>query len=356
MVMFQPSHHLVAGHEDGLVAHGLFAKHAYDQEAQFYNCLRSHDSSKLLIYLGDLLSHWTPVYYGGLSENQLSLPINDIDHLDKVQFASDAKVEGVVPTDKKYILMNNLYEDYTNPSILDIKLGKLLTDEYASEEKRARLEKVSQSTTSSSLYFRICGMKLFHSSSILPEWTGFQDMGDCVELVEQESGKYLKFNKYFGRNLTPSNMKLALTLYFDNSIQDPVIRHHYKSQFWKRLQLLYNCLLDYEIRIISGSLLFLIENNPTILMSAKNLGLDQVDPLVFENDTYMDSEPDSELDSDNEEKIVNKTIKKLSSLHIIDFAHAKFVTGKGPDNNILQGIENLIEIFESLVNDNAETK
>lgn len=49
---------------------------------------------------------------------------------------------------------------FTRPCILDLKMGSLLYDNEATDEKRKRMIRQSISTTSSSLGLRICGMKV----------------------------------------------------------------------------------------------------------------------------------------------------------------------------------------------------
>lgn len=153
------------------------------------------------------------------------------------------------------------------------------------------------------------------------------------------SGPYLEFNKQYGRNLDAKNVKDAIlyffTAYFSQFPHGKRHTIHLLQTFLKRLQLLYNCLLDYEIRIFSGSLLFLFEND----MSRWPQHFEDADPLI----------PTTVLDSDDEEEAEEEEAP-LSKLNLIDFGHAKFVEGQGPDDNVLTGLENLMEIFDELVN------
>ena len=58
------------------------------------------------------------------------------------------------------IVLENLEWGFKRPSVLDLKLGKILTDEFVTEEKRIRLEKSSMSTTSWEHHFRLTGMRV----------------------------------------------------------------------------------------------------------------------------------------------------------------------------------------------------
>jgi hypothetical protein len=58
------------------------------------------------------------------------------------------------------IVISNLSYNFKKPNIIDIKLGTKLFDRLASEEKKNRMQNVADTTTSGSLGFRICGMKV----------------------------------------------------------------------------------------------------------------------------------------------------------------------------------------------------
>ncbi|EGV59949.1 inositol polyphosphate multikinase [Yamadazyma tenuis] len=338
---FVSSKHSVAGHAGTLVATGIFSKKTTSQEFEFYQNLQLEDHARADPdhYVGDLLSDWVPKFYGSLTENSLESSLDAVSsQLYKMQLSDHTLPESVKLTDKKYIVLSNLYDKFVNPSILDIKLGSVLTDESASPEKVERLKKVSESTTSSSLHFRFCGMKVLHPSSEMPDLSVFGDISDTVTVERDEDVEYLRFDKYFGRNLDGSTVKNALKIFIFHGVKDKAVGLHYLQQFWKRLQLLYNCLLNYEVRIVSGSLLFILENSDKIL---DGLDLEEHDPLILED------EDDSDSDDEEEENIAPP--KQISSLHLIDFAHSKFVKGQGIDDNIMEGIENLITIFEQLI-------
>ena len=59
------------------------------------------------------------------------------------------------------VVLENLEWGFKRPSVLDIKLGKILTDEFVSEEKRIRLRQASMSTTSWDNHFRLTGMRVY---------------------------------------------------------------------------------------------------------------------------------------------------------------------------------------------------
>ena len=54
-------------------------------------------------------------------------------------------------------------------------------------------------------------------------------------------------------------------------------------------------------------------------------------------------------DGEEEEDQELRNLPRIFSLKLIDFAHAEWVPGQGPDENSLFGVRSLIKIFEDLV-------
>lgn len=367
---FTPSPHQAAGHAGILEAGPVFAKLTTDQEIEFYaEARRRHNPDKPL---GHDLYDWMPTYMGVLTQGAIADgtdfkhaivlkgsddPSKEVDLaekqmkngqnkvLDASLHATDStfmvneaieplKDESVLKADNKYIVLQNLLWGYNNPCILDIKLGAVLVDDSVTEEKRQRLAKVSAETTSGSLHFRICGMKTYNGNCDDKPTEVFAGQNDTVTVESAGLGKYLKYNKFFGRSLDEKNAKNAIDLFFINPV-DASLRKRLITTFLQRLQLIYNTMLDTEVRIKSGSLFFCYDADPTKWKEA-----------YFENDTLVDEEL-LEGDSDDEDICP----APLSKLKMIDFAHSKYVDGEGCDENILVGIENLVNIFRELSED-----
>ena len=337
-----PSKHQAAGHDGCLATDSLFIKLTVQQEIDFYTQVQLHDQSVQDAPLGSQLSHWMPTFMGTLTQGDVS----------KTQTAGlDQLSSAEGQTDKQYIVLLNSYHGFTHPSILDIKLGaKLTDDEVTAPEKIARLQKVSDSTTSGSLNFRICGMKVYNGKSdTKPANELYENMNDSsvsVNINDADDHKYLEFNKFYGRSLSKDNIKEGLELYFNNHLPKAIVKR-LLVVFHKRLQLLYNCLLDYEVRIFSGSLLFIYESDLTKWENVTEDNYDTYDLLVRE--IVEDEDEDDEEVEEDSKKDNSQPLTPLSSLNFIDFAHAKFVEGQGHDENIVQGIENLIDIFNALI-------
>lgn len=312
-----------AGHDGCEVSGPVFIKATTEQEVQFYRDAFVGDS----LLDGTLLLHWMPVMMGTLTPGNLNgiegaekpvLGLGEADHMNPS--VNDGKVK---------IVLQNLYHGFSHPSILDIKLGKVLTDDTVSTEKAQRLAKVSSTTTSGSLGFRICGMKLWGKDiQQLPQI--YPNMKDHVT----SDNDYLSFDKFFGRSLTASTMEQAIHLYF--SAIPVKYRLKVINRFHQRLQLLYNCLLDAEVKIFSGSLLLIYESDPHRWSMVDTY--DEADPLLY-------GLPDDSDEGDTSDQ----ADAPLSKLNIIDFAHATHTRGEGYDENIVDAVENLIDLFDRIL-------
>lgn len=327
--------HKAAGH-DGLLteAEGALVFKPYNAtESQFYidTMVRrdQEDASD-----GDVpFYRWIPCYLGELEQGD--------------------RQRGTLGGNK-YIVLNNLVHGFSRPNIMDIKLGSVLYDEDATDEKKQRLQRVSDTTTSGSLAFRICGMKIERGQCQLDS--------DHFSVEHHNNINYISVNKMFGRTRTPENIKHAIELFFDNPNLSQKRKEKLYERFWQRLQLFYNTLLDTEARFISSSLLFIYESDPQVweeLADEDDLIHDYEDDMMEEEESSLEKEnlmssmqlkADSDESDDDVYVEKNETNKKLSSLTMIDFAHSRYTKGSGYDENVVQGVENLVNIFNDLCN------
>lgn len=229
---------------------------------------------------------------------------------------------------RKYIVLENLLHGFSGPNVMDVKLGKVLYDEDAPTEKRNRLAQVSRTTTSGSLGFRVCGMKLKRNAMVAQV--------DPAHL-EPDGDDYVFLNKHYGRTRTEHDIEDAFRLFFANDALSSERAKQLKRTFLQRLQLLYNTLLEEEVRMISCSLLFIYEGDPKRWDELN----DQDCPL---REDFIDSGND-DSDSENESSRGKTT---LSSLSLIDFAHSRLAPGEGYDEGIVDAIENLMTLFHNI--------
>lgn len=273
---------------------------------------------------GSRLWHWVAPFYGTL-ENTINTPESD---------------------EKPYIVLKNLTNGFVHPSVLDIKLGKILWDSNATPEKVERLKKVSDSTTSGSLYFRICGMKVY----------------------DHEKKDYIVYDKFFGRNLTTTDVADGILKYFE-----PLGSNDYIEEllvvYIERLELLLKCLQKEEVRLIASSLLFTYESDLKRWEDATyhRIVINHLDDLFNEDLEESEEEEDETKHEDVDKEIKERDQKDneadeldqegddsdeldkeapISTLSFIDFAHSQFTPGQGPDENVTSGLKNLLETFE----------
>lgn len=396
---FKASEHQAAGHDGCMTLDSLFIKPTTRQELNFYTeTLRrdvvKEESSEEGAPLGTLLSHWMPTFLGSLQKGELS--VDSI--LGGLLTSSTWQDNALVQDNKEYIVLLNLYHGFKKPSILDIKLGSRLTDDAVTPlEKIERLQKVSESTTSGSHSFRICGMKVYNGDDETKPNELFTGMNNTITVANGEYGdkssesmsshKYLVYDKFFGRSLDSKTIQQGLKLYFKPILSNKPIFVCLLTNLILRLQLIFNCLLDYDTRMYSASLLFIYESDPEVLSQVAIADYQDHDPLVKEFDLSDDDDDDGEdedkdedegkeedaSDADavdsagldnvakaynivkqaNSESVDSKGEKNasrtpLSSLHLIDFAHSKYVDGEGYDENVVEGVENLIKILEDI--------
>jgi 1D-myo-inositol-tetrakisphosphate 5-kinase/inositol-polyphosphate multikinase len=77
------------------------------------------------------------------------------------------------------------------------------------------------------------------------------------------------------------------------------------------------------------------------------------DETVTQGDFHLEIQPENiELadmdDDDEEEEDDDEESCKVHDLRLIDFAHANWTPGQGPDENVLMGVRSLLGIMEDL--------
>jgi len=135
-------HDQAAGHAGVMRSGSLIIKPCTQAEIEFY---------ALANQTQPLFAQWMPTYMGQLT-------------LDKPgDQQQEGSVSAILESERfeQAVVLENIEWGFKRPSVLDIKLGKILTDEFVSEEKRIRLEKVSMSTTSWENHIRLTGMRVY---------------------------------------------------------------------------------------------------------------------------------------------------------------------------------------------------
>jgi 1D-myo-inositol-tetrakisphosphate 5-kinase/inositol-polyphosphate multikinase len=287
------------------------------------------------------------------------------------------------------IVLENVASGFRRPSVLDVKLGSRLWADDAPASKRVKLDAVSQETTSHSLGFRIAGMKV---------WVGDKDKSDASEkevdgqkntdtdasegekpkpqIIEKDG--YRRYDKWYGRSFNDQNVKEGFEAFLSGTRTGKT--DHSKlvaKRLANEIRRIQTALELEESRMYSASVLIIYESDPEAFeqaledektrekLEAEGDDEDLDDELTDSNGlvevvdlqaTGGDIEQGSltvnlESDPGKLEDILVEEEDEPSKVHdvrLIDFAHASWTPGKGPDKNALHGVKNLLRIMEEL--------
>lgn len=258
-----------------------------------------------------------------------------------------------IATDISIVLENAAY-GYKRPNILDVKLGQRLWADDAPLEKKQRFDKIRQETTHGPLGFRIAGMRVYRGS-------------DNPEELDQE--EYKIYDKDFGRlTVNKDNVLDAFRkfLFNESAGVDEELGKAVARAFMEEVKHVQEVLEKEETRMYSSSLLFVFEGDGDALraaideqsasatMSQKGKGeatgrsTARVDSgIAMDEDTgeLILAEDDAGEDSDDSD---DEKVPRIYCVKLIDFAHAAFTPGQGPDENSLKGVRSLVQIFDEL--------
>lgn len=310
------------------------------------------------------------------------------------------------------IVLENIADGFKRPNVLDVKLGSRLWADDAPPAKRAKLDAVSKETTSSTLGFRIAGMKVWvgHNSEngpvaedieaefTDPYMTKYEGSEAPNGQVVEKNG-YKRYDKWYGRAFTADNVKEGFKTFLAGAKAGKVDRSKLiASRLLQELRAVKYALESEESRMYSSSILIIYEGDPDALEEAlvydekrkereearsssqasdRTEVLDMEEELEFtefetlqqvgiisENGTHNISQPlnihvdpDSLANIDEDEDSEDEELQiKVHDFRLIDFAHASWTPGQGPDENTLKGIRNLIKIMEELAEESPEGK
>ncbi|KAK0227780.1 SAICAR synthase-like protein [Armillaria fumosa] len=216
---------------------------------------------------------------------------------------------------KESLVLENLTYPFIRPNILDIKLGTVLYDEDAPPEKVVRMEKTARETTSLETGVRL---------------TGFQ-------VHDHATGEPVNTPKSYGKSIKPSDLPEGIARFF------PALASHTTHGLPSRFLVpvlkalredvaeIREAFAGMEMRMVGGSLLIIYEGD---LTKAE----DGVKWMLEEEE---EEEGDEDEDEDEKPKRGPPYIVKL-----IDFAHTRFVPGKGPDEGVLKGFDTVLSLLD----------
>ena len=252
-----------------------------------------------------------PTFFGTLSLSPPELPTSEA----AAAAAAVAEAAAKPKHDRNSsIVLQNLAYGFQKPCVLDIKLGAQLWDEGASLEKRERLDAVARKTTSGSLGLRVAGMKV---------WKG------------EEAG-YAVYDKMYGRTFTAENAVDMIREYLSSTIS-PEQSKIIAGRFLAQVTAIRAVMESVESRMYSASLLFVYEGDTAALTEA-----------LEEEKTRPPKKEVEDEDEEEEEEEEEEDVKMVEIVRLIDFAHATWAPGQGPDENMLQGVRNTQKLFDEL--------
>lgn len=225
------------------------------------------------------------------------------------------------------IVLENVADHYTKPNILDVKLGAQLWANDAPPAKREKLDRVANETTSKALGIRIAGMRI---------WEGTEALQESDPAIIDG---YRVYNKEYGRGLTLENIGTGFETYFQiQKGEGPSKRtKEIIKLFIRDLEGLQHVLENEESRMYSSSLLFVYEGNDMALQEVH-----KITPSPF-----LTVAPQEGSSSDDGDEFPN--VAPVQAMKLIDFAHAEWTPGQGPDHNVLHGIKSVIRILKEIL-------
>ncbi|KKK23179.1 hypothetical protein ARAM_002132 [Aspergillus rambellii] len=417
--------HAAAGH-DGVrctLSGSFIAKPCTAQEIAFYESTALHPAFREFIptYIGTLTSADQPQPplalaaaaaaasapaqpgavssdYTSTSETPIAAPAStsgDPAAADAPQEATWTPSAGKKLETGLSIVLENVASGFKRPNVLDVKLGARLWADDALPAKRVKLDIVSQETTSSSLGFRIAGMKVWtgvngeadEGSKTNPYITRYQESGGAKGEVTEIHG-YKRYDKWYGRSFTDKNVQEGLETYLAGAKTGAVDRSRLVARrLADELKQVQEVLESEESRMYSSSVLIIYEGDQEAMEHAleEEKRIQEAGPQEADEEEEGSSDefelqegggsfevidmPVGEIGEANQTININidpETAQlggledeeedeeegpKVHDLRLIDFAHASWTPGQGPDENVLTGIRNLVRIFDELAQD-----
>ncbi|KAJ5690332.1 hypothetical protein N7462_004724 [Penicillium macrosclerotiorum] len=414
-----PFDHVAAGH-DGVrctLSGSLIAKPCTRQEVEFYESSALHPGFQefMPLFIGSLSSaeKKQPMAIAAAQQSGAvflpaleNAPTKALAAADSVSNAAAASLDQTaataaavieqtwVPSEGKKldtglsVVLENVACGFRRPNVLDVKLGARLWADDAPPAKRNKLDAVSKETTSSSLGFRIAGMKV---------WTGKNGEADEGALTDPYATKYegkegakgeviekdgyRRYDKWYGRSFTENNVRQGFEAFLAGAKTGIIDRSKMiAGRLAEELRNVQQVLESEESRMYSSSVLVVYEGDPEAMehalveekkhpqIGSEEAGEDEDDEEVdFEISEEALELVDVHLGDGMPQKAINISLApsatqipdlgddddeeetpKVHDLRIIDFAHAKWTPGEGSDENMLKGIRSLIQVFEQL--------
>ncbi|PBP27993.1 inositol polyphosphate kinase [Diplocarpon rosae] len=271
---------------------------------------------------------------GTFIENATTYERNEeaLDRAEAVMIAKHASESAAPVKPSKRIVTNqavvleNASHGFVRPNILDVKLGVRLWADDAAEEKRIRFNKLTAETTHKDLGFRIAGMRVWQ--------------GDGATGKDIDKEGYKIYDKNYGRvSVQSSNIEEAFRnfLFAPGAGVDDELGKLVAQVLLADVKRIQTVLENQESRMFSASLLFVYEGDGAALRTAME---EASHPSTTRSPRTLVNQAE---DNEDEDEVLGP---KIYTVNVIDFAHAEWTPGRGPDENSLTGVRSVARILE----------
>jgi 1D-myo-inositol-tetrakisphosphate 5-kinase/inositol-polyphosphate multikinase len=314
----------------------LFIKPCTITEVEFYeSAIAQHPAFAAFMprYMGNLQLNSTGTLAPGLPPVATLTP-------------TDLRLRGKALNTDLHIVLENLTLGFDRPNVLDLKLGARLWDDDAPPAKRTKLDDVASKTTSGSLGFRIAGMRV---------WQGARSRksaaGEFTEIEEESNMKV--YNKLYGRQFNAETVVKGFQEFFLPDSAGITLDHALPiaRSFIKEIEEIQELLEKEESRIYSASILLVYEGDPDAFQR-KLEKMEKLAKLAPEDEDKANDDVDKDEDEDDQDDGSDddeEHEERLYCIKLIDFAHAHWVPGSGPDENMIHGVRGILNVLKDAV-------
>ncbi|KAF7791053.1 hypothetical protein EIP86_002013 [Pleurotus ostreatoroseus] len=346
--------------EDG----SLLIKPALPAEVAFYQTVLSDAAFEpLRPYVPHFMG--TLRLEGQLDEAQSALGAVAVTQASAEAVKDDERDE-YLPTSAVSVL-ENLAHHFHKPNIMDIKLGKVLYDADASEEKRARMIKTALATTSHETGIRLTGFQVYDIARGVAINTP-KSYGKSIKASELPEG-VARFFRCSPRSQPPSPSP-SHTSAITSEDQDkshtnagaadeptpadpeesvrgtglpPDVLLPLLESLREDVADVRGALAQVDVRMVGASLLVVYEADWARCREGLRYYLEG-------GDEQEDEEDDSDEDEDEDEEEDGRPKKPCPYVvKLIDFAHTRIVPGQGPDEGVLAGMDTVLRLLDGRI-------
>lgn len=224
------------------------------------------------------------------------------------------------------VALENVVSGFVHPNIVDIKLGKRLWADDYDLETREKRDRVAAGTTSVTLGFRVTGIKV---------WT---------------VDRYRLYDRVYGRSRTDESVADCLAEVLCAG-SDPDALRQIIGKLLAALDKIEHIIASQESRMYSSSLLLVYEGDAAARRAAIAEDTDvgtQETYTAGKSFTSPSNHGNDDDDDDDESDEESEASKKSFDIRVIDFGHAKWTPGQGPDENMLCGIRSIRDVLRSI--------